>query len=82
MGGTVSKVMFPKPSPTYDADSPKLTYIPSKHSRGKSIPSLLIWNEEEGVDKVIIYFHGNGEDIGYCDYFLEPICWALKVSPF
>lgn len=34
---------------------------------------MFIQNNKTVANKVVFYFHGNGEDIGYSHYFLEPI---------
>lgn len=34
----------------------------------------------EGADKILVYFHGNAEDIGYAHDFAKRICQGLKVG--
>ena len=34
---------------------------------------MFVQNNKTPSNKIVFYFHGNGEDIGYANYFLEPI---------
>ena len=46
------------------------------------IPCLLHLPEEIVGDKIIVYFHANGEDIGLCYNFCFKICQKIKVKKF
>lgn len=37
------------------------------------VPTLFIQNSSGDANKLVFYFHGNGEDIGQAEYFLQPI---------
>jgi len=67
MGGTINKCLFPKPSPpTYSEVDPKIKWVESKNV----VPVMFLENEK-GADKVILFFHGNAEDLGSSEYFLS-----------
>lgn len=45
------------------------------------MPFVEISNDRSRKEKkCFIYFHGNGEDIGYLGYFLQPIVDAINIS--
>lgn len=76
--------MFPKPSPSYDGDEDGIVWVRSSRllviaDQGHHIPCLVVNNRSPETDKVMIYFHGNAEDIGLTRYFLQDICHAWNV---
>lgn len=88
--------IFPKPDePSYDADHKGLIWIPrkmlnepswsepdiQKDKEGPKIPCLFLPCNSHS-DKVILYFHGNSEDIGNCEYFFFAVRDAWKVAKF
>lgn len=44
------------------------------------IPCMLTVSGNEHADKIILYFHPVGEDVGLCGGFLRPICDAWGVG--
>lgn len=78
MGAAYAKrAIFPKPKPSYTAADQDLVWVPAKGD-GHMIPCMVIDNKDPGTDKMIIFFHGNGEDIGSAEYLLEDVCKAWK----
>jgi len=66
--------VFPAPSPSYDQRtlSGHLFYI-------DKIPCLFCPSPSKSNSKVLIYFHGNAEDIGCCYSFVSQVCHRLNV---
>jgi hypothetical protein len=85
--------IFPKPdTPSYDYDHKNLIWVPRRLLSSTSwnesdqalkknehrIPCLFLPCNSHS-DKVILYFHGNSEDIGNCEYFFFAVRDAWKV---
>ena|SRR3990167_3543779 len=82
-------VIFPRVSPSYDHGSLRneLIFIPKGGAGGglKDRPShdavtCRLIRGPDNVNKMLIYFHGNGEDIGTVDSFVEEMCekWQVR----
>ena len=65
--GCFNSLIFPRPAQTYNENDPNLKYIhpPPQHpsSKNSRIPCM-VYENSKGADKLLIYFHGNAEDIG------------------
>ena len=57
----LNSIVFPSPKCTYSTESlfKNLIYIPAPHGH---IPCLYLQSERKS--KVLLYFHGNAEDLG------------------
>lgn len=91
--GNFNSMIFPKPTPAfYNEKHPNLIWIPrptgnievnpnscstSKDKKLPKIPCLFIPCPET-TDKLMIYFHGNAEDIGVSDSFFRPLTKIWK----
>ncbi|MDR2982450.1 MAG: alpha/beta hydrolase [Puniceicoccales bacterium] len=60
-------IIFPVPKPYYSADEPHLVTLPLQG--GGEIPAL--WLENPQAKWTILYFHGNGMDLGDCRSMLK-----------
>lgn len=78
--GNFNTIIFPKPTPsTYNENNLNLVWIPGE-SQDHQIPCMLLESPVE-TDKLIIYFHGNAEDIGYSSLFFSELTeeWGCHV---
>lgn len=73
-------MLFPKPECKYTEVFPGLLWIPFFDDKKKDpvIPCLLVPSPTPS-DKIIVYFHGNAEDLYHVSSFLEPIVTIWKV---
>lgn len=74
MGNQINKLIFPAPKPpTYNDDHLSLIWVPkgNKKTDGE-IPCFYIPALKPSA-KVLVYYHGNAEDIGCTEDFLVPI---------
>lgn len=85
--------IFPKPKvPSYSLDNPNLVWIPRHESSSvgvgvnlkvsqnkiiERIPCMFL-TAIQPTDKIILYFHGNCEDIGHNEFFFYPLKDQLK----
>jgi len=74
--------IFPNPSSSYDYETEGIISIPTKTSQ---IPCYFLPKSRETKtlnpkNKLCLYFHGNGEDIGYSYYFLYDLQKSLKLD--
>lgn len=77
MGCISTKLIFPKPEVSYDASDPNLIWIPNKNNL---VPCMFVKYPSE-TDKIVLFFHGNAEDLGNSAYFLEPVSRMWRVCP-
>jgi pimeloyl-ACP methyl ester carboxylesterase len=75
----LNSILFPAPCQSYSSnDYPEnLIWVP-KIPDHSSIPCFLL-QSKEGSSKVIIYFHGNAEDLGLSFEILDTLRCVLKV---
>jgi hypothetical protein len=78
-------IVFPAPSCSYTTEKlfKDLVYIPKKiytHGESESIPCLYLPYEHE--TKVLLFFHGNAEDLGIAYDILNEMRNCLKVTIF
>lgn len=73
--GNFNGIIFPKPEPSYTKDHPNLFAIPKNDK--SSIPIIFIKNNKN-FKKVLIYFHGNAEDINISLPFVDYTCNKIK----
>ena len=77
----LNSIIFPAPTPSYTQDF-ALLYIPKAKEQKKYgcnyIPCLFL-PYIQGSDKLLIYFHGNAEDVGSAQELLNHIRNTLKV---
>lgn len=61
----LNSILFPAPSPSYDISTfpGELIWVPSEDHEKIKIPCLLL-KSVNGSRKIMLYFHGNAEDIG------------------
>jgi len=79
--------IFPAPQPSYLQDDyqPDLIYLPRRqteiipnHDQSLPIPCLYM-PYHNGSTKLLLYFHGNAEDLGLAWELLDHIRSSLKV---
>lgn len=78
--GNFNSMVFPKPDPpSYNIKHTCLIEIPrpatiscSSKRQERGIPCFFLPCKDP-TDKVMLYFHGNAEDIGYSEYFFAPL---------
>ena len=60
-----NNLIFPAPTPSYDEKSfpNELMWIPRVRGKGGSMPVLYL-PHFRGSSKLLLYFHGNAEDLG------------------
>ncbi len=72
----LNKIVFPAPPPTYNIYNPNLYFVP-KEKDNKSIPVFFIPYLKS--NRLMIFFHGNAEDIN-CSYpMMKVLAIELKV---
>jgi acetyl esterase/lipase len=63
----VNKFMFAPQAPSYRAGSrytdPYIQWIADEQHEGKMFPVLMV-SAQKSADKIVVYFHGNAEDLG------------------
>lgn len=64
-------ILFPAPKSSYNEDLDGLIWIPNKD---KNIPCTY-YEYMEGSDKILLFFHGNAEDIGLASQFAKFLCY-------
>ena len=57
-------IIFPVPKPTYSEQSINILKIPKPDSDKEGFIPVRIYESIDEVDTILIYFHGNAEDIG------------------
>jgi len=74
----LNSIIFPAPKPSYSTERlfKDLVYIPKED--GHSIPCLYLPYEHE--TKLMLFFHGNAEDIGIAYDILIEIRNYLRIS--
>ena len=78
MGNKISpqnKIIFPSPNPTYTKSSERLRWIPKEFDNPderEHIPCMYVPALEPSA-KIQLYFHGNAEDIGVTQEFMQPL---------
>ena len=72
-------MLFPAPPPSYDSDSftSDMIWVPNRPNRAP-IPCLYL-RCYKGSSKVVVYFHGNAEDVGLCYNLMDHVRSALMV---
>jgi len=75
----LNKVLFVPPPPSYDRNHfpNRLVWLGAK---GDRFPCLMLFPPSKRVNKVIIYFHGNGCDLGGVVRLLLSIMYQLNVG--
>ena len=74
----LNKFIFPAPKPTYDMRRSNLYLIPSDPPNSEdTIPVIFIRNQEAIKNRLLIYFHGNGEDIHLASNMINCVCQQL-----
>ena len=73
--GNFNGIIFPKPEPSYKEDHPNLYSIPNKSKT--PIPIIFLKNNKN-FKKVLIYFHGNAEDINIALPFVDYTSQKIK----
>ena len=78
-------LIFPSPKPSYTNSEANIIQIPRakgpQSERPETIPCLFLpsykynyeTNEEESFSNVLLYFHGNAEDVGLAREFVQDI---------
>ena len=61
----LNAILFPAPPPSYENDTfpGELIWVPKQNHSDIKIPCLLL-RSSQGSTKILLYFHGNAEDIG------------------
>ena len=73
-------ILFPSPSPSYESDTfpGEIIWIPRIIGTGDTIPCLYL-SCPRGSSKVLLYFHGNAEDIGLAYELMEHLRSTLLI---
>lgn len=77
----LNKILFPAPKPSYTENlfSGEIIWVPrNKHKFLPPIPCLFL-SSARGSSKVLIYFHGNAEDLGTSYELLCHLSSALRM---
>ena len=76
----INSILFPSPPPSYTLSTfpEELIWIPSKDHPKIKIPALLL-KSAQGSSKILIYFHGNAEDIGLAYEMTDLIRTSLQI---
>lgn len=74
----LNSILFPAPEPSYDRASFKSEMVWIPNPAGAPIPCLYL-RCPRGSSKVLIYFHGNAEDVGLAYSLLEHLRSTLMV---
>lgn len=79
----LNNLIFPAPKPTYTDNHPDLYWIAKDKPKRKGtqkvqVPFLFIRNQNH-YDRVLIYFHGNSEDINLAYNLAEYLSNKLQV---
>lgn len=76
----LNNILFPAPVSSYDADTfpGELIWIPRILYEGPPIPCLYL-TCPRGSSKLLIYFHGNAEDIGLAYELMDHLRSTLLV---
>jgi predicted esterase len=75
--GNFNSLIFPKPEPSYTIDHPNLYFIPKNSVSQKKIPVIFL-KKNKNAKKVLIYFHGNAEDINIALPFVDYTCNVIR----
>lgn len=75
----LNSIFFPAPPPSYDAQSFKssMVWLPNSSTRS-AIPCLYL-RCHKGSSKVLVYFHGNAEDVGLAYGLMDHLRTTLAV---
>lgn len=72
-------VLFPSPTPSYESESFRSDMIWVPNTRGRAKIPCLYLRCEKGSSKVLVYFHGNAEDVGLSYNLMDHLRCALRV---
>lgn len=76
----INSILFPSPPPSYNVSTfpEELIWVPSIDHPKIKIPALLL-KSAQGSSKILIYFHGNAEDIGLAYEMTDLIRTSLQI---
>ena len=76
----LNSILFPAPPPSYDAETfpGEIIWIPRVQGEGPNIPCLYL-PFHRGSSKMLIYFHGNAEDVGLAYELMDHMRTTLMV---
>lgn len=76
----LNSILFPSPPPSYDTSTfpGELIWVPSQDHEKIKIPCLLL-KSINGSKKILLYFHGNAEDIGLAYEMTDLIRTVLQL---
>jgi hypothetical protein len=76
----INSILFPSPPPSYSPETfpEELIWVPSTSHPKIKIPCLLL-KSVQGSSKILIYFHGNAEDIGLAYEMTDLIRTSLMI---
>ena len=76
----LNSILFPAPPPSYDAETfpGEIIWIPRLERAGPAIPCLYL-PFHRGSSKLLIYFHGNAEDVGLAYELMDHMRTTLMV---
>lgn len=77
----LNNILFPAPAPSYNEVTfgGELIWIPRSHGKGNpNIPALVL-QCPRGSSKILLYFHGNAEDVGLAYELMDHIRSTLLV---
>ena len=76
----LNSILFPAPQPSYDTSTfpDELIWVPSEDHEKVRIPCLML-KSLQGCTKILIFFHGNAEDIGLAYEMTDLIRTVLQL---
>ena len=76
----LNSIIFPSPTPSYDLSTfpDELIWVPSLDNSKPKIPCLLL-KSIQGSKKILLFFHGNAEDIGLAYEMTDLIRTVLQL---
>lgn len=76
----LNALLFPAPPPSYEREEfeKELIWVPKNDMSHNAIPCLLL-QCEEGSSKLLLYFHGNAEDLGLTLDMMDLFRTILKI---
>eukprot|EP00128_Syssomonas_multiformis_P014192 Colp12_sorted_trinity150504_noHs@25901 len=76
----VNKIIFPAPESSYDSAAfpNQLVWLPTTRGSWKHFPCIFI--ESKGDPRVMLYSHGNAEDIGLCYELFDAYARKLGIN--
>lgn len=77
----INKLVFPAPAPSYTSQQfmGELVWIPQTKATGRPAIPCLWLQHPRGSNKLLLYFHGNAEDLGYTFELMDLLRCSLNL---